>query len=57
MAVFLQAVPSTERDVSIVTSTNVCKALRKKGHDANVIDVFFGSDEYADAEAFFQYSK
>ena len=42
---------STERDVSIVTSTNVCKALRKKGHDANVIDVFFGSDEYADAEA------
>ena len=44
---------STERDVSIVTSTNVCKALRKKGHDANVIDVFFGSDEYADAEAFF----
>ena len=41
---------STERDVSIVTSTNVCKALRKKGHDANVIDVFFGSDEYADAD-------
>lgn len=44
---------STERDVSIVTSTNVCGALRKRGHNANMIDVFFGSDGFEDADTFF----
>ncbi|MBS4899989.1 MAG: D-alanine--D-alanine ligase [Clostridiales bacterium] len=44
---------STERDISIVTSVNVCKALRKLGHEANVIDVFFGSDNYAYSSEFF----
>lgn len=33
---------STERDVSIVSGTMVCKALREKGHQAILMDVFFG---------------
>lgn len=33
---------STERDVSIVSGTMVCKALRQKGHRAILLDVFFG---------------
>lgn len=33
---------STERDVSIVSGTMVCKALREKGHQAILVDVFFG---------------
>lgn len=33
---------STERDVSIVSGTMVCKALREKKHEAVLIDVFFG---------------
>lgn len=33
---------STERDVSINSGTQVCKALREKGHQAILLDVFFG---------------
>ena len=44
---------STERDVSIVTATGVCKALREAGHKANVIDVFWGTDRYAESAVFF----
>lgn len=33
---------STERDVSITTGTQVCRALREKGHQAVLLDVFFG---------------
>lgn len=33
---------STEREVSIVSGTQVCKALRSKGHQAILVDVFFG---------------
>lgn len=33
---------STERDVSIVSGTGVCKALRQKGHQAILVDVFAG---------------
>lgn len=44
---------STERDVSVVTSVNVCKALRRLGHKANVIDVFYGTKDYEDPESFF----
>ena len=40
--VVLCAGSSTEREVSIVTGTQVCKALREKGHNARVLDVFFG---------------
>ncbi len=43
---------STERDVSIVSGTNVCKALRSKGHLAILVDVFFGK-EGADPETAF----
>lgn len=35
---------SSERDVSIVSGTNVCKALREKGHHAILVDVFFGME-------------
>lgn len=33
---------STERDISIVSGQGVCKALRSKGHQAILLDVFFG---------------
>ena len=33
---------STEREISIVTGTGVCKALRKKGHNAILVDIFCG---------------
>lgn len=35
---------STERDVSLVTGREVCKALRSKGHQAVLIDVFVGHE-------------
>ena len=34
---------STERDVSIVSGTKVCEALRSKGHQAILLDVFGGN--------------
>ena len=36
---------STEREVSIVSGTLVCQALREKGHQAILLDVFFGNDK------------
>ena len=33
---------STERDVSLSSGTQVCKALRERGHQAVLLDVFFG---------------
>lgn len=33
---------STEREVSLVTGSDVCKALRSKGHQAVLVDVFLG---------------
>ncbi len=35
---------STEREISIVSGTQVCKALRDKGHRAILIDVFCGDE-------------
>ena len=35
---------STERDISIVTGTGICKALRQKGHEAILVDIFCGVD-------------
>lgn len=35
---------STEREVSIVSGLNVCKALRRRGHRAVLADVFFEAD-------------
>lgn len=41
--VVLCAGTSTEREVSIVTGTKVCEALRTKGHNARVLDIYFGT--------------
>lgn len=35
---------STERDVSIVSGTKVCEALRERKHRAILLDVFFGKE-------------
>ncbi len=35
---------STEREISIVSGTLVCGALRSKGHNAILLDVFFGEE-------------
>jgi len=37
---------STERAVSLVTATSVCKALRRRGHKAVFVDLFFGLEGY-----------
>ena len=37
---------STERQVSLVTATNVCRALRSLGHQAVFIDTFFGLEDF-----------
>ncbi|MDO4617816.1 MAG: D-alanine--D-alanine ligase [Lachnospiraceae bacterium] len=44
---------STERDVSIVSGTKVCQALQERGHQAVLLDVFFGWAE-ADPSGAFQ---
>ena len=41
---------STERDVSIVSGTMVCKALREKGHQAILMDVFFGLKQIQESQ-------
>ena len=33
---------STEREISIVSGSGVCRALRARGHRAALLDVFFG---------------
>ena len=43
---------STEREVSIVSGTMVCKALREKKHEAILLDVFFGHGEICVEDAF-----
>ena len=43
---------STEREVSIVTGTGVCKALRERGHQAVLLDVFFGLASAESGEVF-----
>lgn len=35
---------SPEREVSISSGSNVCEALRKKGHNAVLLDVYFGME-------------
>ena len=45
---------STERAVSLVTGTGVCRALRKNGHRAILVDLFLGLEEVpADLETLF----
>lgn len=43
---------STEREISIVSGTQVCKALREKGHRAILMDVYFGNVEIQPVNAF-----
>ena len=53
--VVLCAGTSTEREVSIVSGHMVCKALRQKGHNARVLDIYFGTYESEwNAENFFE---
>lgn len=45
---------STERAVSLVTGTSVCRALRQNGHKAILVDLFLGMEEVPeDPEALF----
>ena len=45
---------SNERDVSITSGTGVAKALRERGHNAVLVDVFFGyTGEYNDPHDIF----
>ncbi len=45
---------SLERDVSLSTGTMVCNALREKGEDAILVDLFYGLEELPeDMEGFF----
>lgn len=43
---------STEREVSIVSGSKVCQALREQGHNAILTDVFFGREGICPEEAF-----
>lgn len=45
---------STERDVSIITGTQVCKALRSKGHQAVLLDVFLGYEGELNLDTVFE---
>ena len=44
---------STEREVSLWTGENVCSALRLKGHNTLLLDVFIGRDDIK-PEQFFE---
>ena len=37
---------STERQVSLVSATSVCQALRRRGHQAVFVDLFLGLEDY-----------
>ena len=39
---------SNERDVSLSSGTNICKALRERGHKAYLLDAFMGVDYDSD---------
>lgn len=43
---------STEREISIVSGTKVCEALREKDHRAILLDVYFGQEGADPQEAF-----
>jgi len=40
---------STERHVSLVSATGVCKALRERGHKAIFVDMFLGLEDFEGA--------
>ena len=37
---------STEREVSLVTATSICRALRERGHQAVFVDLYFGLEDF-----------
>lgn len=39
---------STERDVSLVTGSMIYKALRKKGHNPVLLDLYLGCEDAAE---------
>lgn len=43
----------TERDVSLISGTQVCNALRKRGHHAVLVDVYLGTEEEIDFDTVF----
>ena len=43
---------STERAVSIVSGTGVCRALRERGHRAILVDVYGGVEEVSPGDMF-----
>lgn len=43
----------TERDVSLISGTQVCSALRKRGHHAVLVDVYLGTEEELDFNTVF----
>ena len=43
---------STEREISIISGTGVCKALRQNGHMAILVDAFFGCEDSDLMDAF-----
>lgn len=40
---------STERNISLLSGTKVCKALRNRGHQAVLVDLYLGLEEYGNA--------
>lgn len=44
---------STEREVSIVSGTMVCRALREKGHRAVLTDVYCGDESFREGDDMF----
>ncbi len=40
---------SSERNVSLVTGASVCRALREKGHQAVLVDMFLGLEDHTGA--------
>ena len=36
---------STERNISFLSGTKVCRALRKRGHQAVLVDLFMGLED------------
>ena len=39
---------SPERDVSLISGAGICKTLRERGHQAYLLDVYFGLPYDAD---------
>ena len=42
----------TEREISIVSGTGICKALRERGHQAILVDVYCGNEKLDPVTAF-----